>query len=211
MSERIYYVICEDNCKFESMTKEQIVSAIAASTGHTPSDQEIDSAFITKIKEMNANNQLQWWVGTEAQYNAISEKDIHTLYIITDSNDYEDLVAAVEVLENRVETKKIIRAQRRTLNYYPAEPIAANHSTYMQANIEPREDETFLGFIEPDGYGLASNHAKYTASTIHVSQHNDDYVTLTIINNGTGNVVFDQVKASIKMLYIKTAHFEKNF
>lgn len=29
MSERNYYVLCDDNCRFEGMTKEQIYDAIA--------------------------------------------------------------------------------------------------------------------------------------------------------------------------------------
>ena len=53
MSERNYYVLCDDNCRFESMTKEQIIAAIAEATGHTPED--IDAAFITRIKEQNKN------------------------------------------------------------------------------------------------------------------------------------------------------------
>lgn len=86
---RTYYVICEDNCKFESMTKEQIIAAIAEATGETP--VHIDDAFITKIKEQNHNGTLKWWVGTQAQYNAIATKDAATLYIITDFDELEDL------------------------------------------------------------------------------------------------------------------------
>lgn len=87
MSERNYYVICDDNCKFPAMTKEEVMAAIAETTGRTPSD--IDQAFITKIKEMNKNQQLKWWVGTETEYNAIQEKAEDTFYIITDSGNYE--------------------------------------------------------------------------------------------------------------------------
>lgn len=49
--ERRYYVICEYNCKFESMTKEQIIAAIEEATGNVPT--HIDDAFITKLKEIN--------------------------------------------------------------------------------------------------------------------------------------------------------------
>lgn len=70
MSERTYYVLCDDDCRFESMTKEQIVAAIADATGSTPTG--IDDAFITKIKEIRANETKQIWVGTEAQFNALN-------------------------------------------------------------------------------------------------------------------------------------------
>ena len=70
MSDRKFYVICSDDCLHESMTKEQIIAAIAEATGNVPTG--IDDAFITKIKEMNENGTLQFWVGTEAEFNALS-------------------------------------------------------------------------------------------------------------------------------------------
>ena len=93
MSERIYYVICQDNCKFESMTKEQIIAAIAEATGNTPTD--VDKAFITKIKEQNTNAAVKIWVGTQAEFNALTEKDPNTLYYYDDT-DYAELQAAIE-------------------------------------------------------------------------------------------------------------------
>lgn len=81
--ERKYYVFCEDGCKFESMTKEQILAAITqAVEGGTI--QDVDTGFVTKIKELNKNRELKTWVGTRAQYNAISVPDVNTVYIITD-------------------------------------------------------------------------------------------------------------------------------
>lgn len=96
MSERNYYVICDDNCKFPAMTKEEIITAITEATGTTPTD--IDGAFITKIKELNEYGTLKWWVGTQAEYNALVEKDPYTLYIITDGNDLEELEADLKSL-----------------------------------------------------------------------------------------------------------------
>ena len=89
-----YYVIANGNNVFESMTKEQIVAAIAQATGETPTD--VDSAFITKLKEQNRNRNLKVWVGTQAEYNAIATPDTDTLYIITDESDIEDLAAELE-------------------------------------------------------------------------------------------------------------------
>lgn len=80
MSERRYYVLREDNCRFESMTKEQIIAAIAEATGTTPTG--LDEAFITMLKEQNASKAMKLWVGTSAQYNALSSKESDVLYII---------------------------------------------------------------------------------------------------------------------------------
>ena len=85
MADRKYYVICDSGCKFESMTKEQVFAAIAEATGNTPTD--IDAAFITKVKEQNKNTAMRFWLGTEAEYNALEangEIDVDTLYCIKD-------------------------------------------------------------------------------------------------------------------------------
>lgn len=84
MADRKYYVLCDSNCKFESMTKEQIITAIAEATGNTPTD--IDAAFITKIKDQNKNSDMRFWVGTQAEYNAVvakGMKDPNTIYCIS--------------------------------------------------------------------------------------------------------------------------------
>ena len=66
-----YYVLCDDDCRYESMTAEQILTAIeeALEQGHV---SDPDGAVFSKIKEIRAGATAQIWVGTEAQYNAIS-------------------------------------------------------------------------------------------------------------------------------------------
>lgn len=95
--ERRYYVICEYNCKFESMTKEQIIAAIEEATGNVPT--HIDDAFITKLKEINKNGAVKFWVGTRAEYNALQTKRTDTLYMITDDDIIASLTARIEALE----------------------------------------------------------------------------------------------------------------
>lgn len=102
--ERNYYVLCDDNCRFESMTKEQIIAAIAEATGATPT--HIDDAFITKIKETNANEALKFWIGTSAEYNALVEGGRlvnGVLYILTDETWGDDIQASVEALQGTVD------------------------------------------------------------------------------------------------------------
>ena len=97
MSERKYYVLCADNCKFEGMTKEQIITAIqeAVKTGEI---KDIDAGFITKVKEQNAGRSLTFWVGTTAEFNAIpeAEKNAECLYIKTDDTFQEDVINAIK-------------------------------------------------------------------------------------------------------------------
>lgn len=106
MAERKYYVLCESNCKFESMTKEQIFAAIAEATGNTPTG--IDTAFITQIKESNKNKGTHIWTGTRAEYNAIvasGTQDPNTVYIVsTDGGILIDTDATNTLSKGEVES-----------------------------------------------------------------------------------------------------------
>lgn len=91
MSELKHFVICENDCKIEGMTKEQIVAAIAEATGNTPT--LAGDAFITQVVNQNGGN-IKLWQGTAAQYNALTEKAADTVYIVNDNVLYLDPVQA---------------------------------------------------------------------------------------------------------------------
>lgn len=100
-SERNYYVVCDDNCRFPSMTSEQILEAIAEATGETP--VHIDDAFISKLKEQNRNGQIKLWIGTNAEYNDIDTPESDVVYLITDSTEYDDLESAIRGVSQRLD------------------------------------------------------------------------------------------------------------
>ena len=102
MSERNYYVLCEDNCKFPAMTKEQILTAIEQAVGGG-GISDIDAGFVTTIKEMNRGTGLRFWVGTTAEYNALEEKPKDCFCILTDETTYDDVNAAVKELAAKVD------------------------------------------------------------------------------------------------------------
>lgn len=102
MADNKYFVLCKNNCKYEGMTKEQIIAAIAEATGATPTN--IDDAFITKIKDQNKGGVIKVWRGTTAEYNAIAEKDTDTVYIKTDDSRDADVDAAIKALGADLET-----------------------------------------------------------------------------------------------------------
>ena len=126
MSGRKYYCYCDSNCKFETMTKEQILAAIEQaarwdtgvrivdsetnkgyalyvsdgklmmreSDGSEPGsglDFDLDTAIVDKVKETNNGGFITFWVGTQAQYNAIENKNANCFYHITDSKRDEDI------------------------------------------------------------------------------------------------------------------------
>lgn len=102
MPDRTYYVIADDNCKFESMTKEQILAAITqAVEGHSISD--VDTGFVTTIKERNKNIGLKFWIGTTAEYNAIAQKEENCFYILSDDTELEDIETTVNNLHTVVD------------------------------------------------------------------------------------------------------------
>lgn len=97
MADRIYYVRSQDGCLFESMTKEQILTAIEQAVD-SGTITDIDTGFVTKIKEQNAGTGLKFWVGTQAQYNAIAFPENNVFYIISDDTEYDDIMDSIEAL-----------------------------------------------------------------------------------------------------------------
>ena len=90
MSERKYYCFCGSNCKYETMTKEQILAAITQAV-ESGVISDVDTGFVTKIKEQNAGGYVSFWVGTTAQYNALAGKDPNCMYILNDDTSGDDL------------------------------------------------------------------------------------------------------------------------
>lgn len=104
MAERNYWVMCDDNCRFPAMTKEQILTAIeqAISTG---SIQDVDTGFVTTIKEQNKQTALRFWVGTQAEYKRLDEESRQNLFaIITDDDTKTVMNQTIEQLSKNVES-----------------------------------------------------------------------------------------------------------
>lgn len=96
MSENVF-VRGESNSNFEAMTKEQVLAAIVqAVEGGTVGN--IDTGFVTTIKEQNKGQGLMFWVGTSAEYNALTTKPDNVLYIKTDDTSAADINAAINEL-----------------------------------------------------------------------------------------------------------------
>lgn len=90
------YVICDNNCKYEGMTREQILAAITqAVTEGTIGD--CDTGFITTIKTVNGTP-LRFFVGTQAEYATLEDKS-NLFAIITDDTTKEGILAAIEELQ----------------------------------------------------------------------------------------------------------------
>lgn len=97
-----YYCFCGSNCKYETMTKEQILAAIAQAV-ETGSIGDVDAGFITKVKEQNGGRAVTFWVGTQAQYNALESIAENCLYIITDDTLRADMEKCIAETQAAVE------------------------------------------------------------------------------------------------------------
>ena len=84
------------------MTKEQTLAAIeqAISTGEI---KDVDTGFVTKIKEQNSGAALSFWVGTSAEYNAIEEKENNCFYILTDETTGDDFNEAIKTMREDID------------------------------------------------------------------------------------------------------------
>jgi hypothetical protein len=103
MADRKYYVICDIGCKFESMTKEQILTAIMQAVKEGTIG-DIDTGFITTIKTINGHG-LKFFIGPQSEFESLSEDERQDLFpIITNDTTIESINAAIEVLQNDFES-----------------------------------------------------------------------------------------------------------
>ena len=100
------YVFCDHNCKYEGLTKEQILTAIyqAVNDGIIT---DINAGFIQTIKTIN-NTALKFFVGSQSEYDALPEMDKQNLFaIITDDTTREDMTAFLEDLKRLIDELEI--------------------------------------------------------------------------------------------------------
>lgn len=88
--------------KHLTMTREQIIAAIIEAVNNGTIG-DIDAGFITKIQELNNKGILKFWIGTNAEYAAITNIDPNTLYLFTDDPTIEDINNRISELDIKVD------------------------------------------------------------------------------------------------------------
>lgn len=97
MAENVFVRGISDS-SFEGMTKQEIITAIVnAIQGGTVGN--VDTGFVTTIKEQNKGIGLMFWVGTTAEFEALEERPLNTLYIKIDDTSVADINAAIAALQ----------------------------------------------------------------------------------------------------------------
>ena len=172
-----YYVFDNVNNKYEGMTKEQILAAIVqAVTTHEISD--VDTGFVTTLKEGNNGNALKMWVGTTAEYNAIQEKEPNCLYILSDDTELEDLEATITSMQTDIENN---RNDINTINddLDTIDGRLDGHDTdisTLQSGVNKINYKNgvvlYSGTWSPDSYGTA------LSGTVPISQFNAIKITI---------------------------------
>lgn len=100
------YCICDNDCKYESMTKEQIIAAIAEATGYVPSGE--DDAFIAKVLEGNKGFSLSFWLGTQAQFNELGvDASTYALKVDESGKVYLTPASALEIADSSITAEKL--------------------------------------------------------------------------------------------------------
>lgn len=140
MAERNYYVIRDDGCKFLAMTKEQIYALLdeTISSGHLPTDYQ-SGGFVTQIKEKNRNTDLSFWVGTQAEYNALAEKPQNTFCIISDDTSRDELISRIEELMKLSDSLKVAVDGLKSYKLFMLE----QDSSYKTLDVEDLIDLPF--------------------------------------------------------------------
>lgn len=92
------YVLCDANCRWEGMTKEQILTAITQAVNEG-TISNIDTGFVQTIKTVNGKG-LKFFVGEQSEYDALTQEDKEDLFAII-SNDVakDDLLNAIETVK----------------------------------------------------------------------------------------------------------------
>lgn len=117
-----YYVLDANKNLKEGMDKEGIYAMLEQAIEDGDLEHvAADSAFVSKIRDLNGGQDFKVWIGTTAEYNAITTKEQNTLYLLTDDNldqeltdieqdvdtlqtSVDDLAAEHTTLANRIET-----------------------------------------------------------------------------------------------------------
>lgn len=93
------YAICDNNCRYETLTREQILTAIMQAVNEGTIG-DIDAGFITTVKTINGRK-LKLFVGSQSEYETLTDDDKQNLFaVITNDTTKEGINAVLDGLES---------------------------------------------------------------------------------------------------------------
>lgn len=150
------YVICDANCKFEGMTKEQIYAAILQAVNEGTIG-DIDSGFVQTIKTINGIG-LKFFLGTQAEYEALTDEEKENLFaIITNDTTKEGIIKAITELQINLNdlNKNLNDLNENLLN-----------GDFKVKKSENADNATYAGSAEESGYLAIEKVSKPTYNSI---------------------------------------------
>lgn len=177
MSERNYFVLRDDNCRFPSMTKEQILAAItqAVESGEI---KDVDTGFVQTVKTINGKS-LKFFVGTQSEYEALTGEDKKDLFaIITNDMIKEGLLQAIDDIKNgNTPVAEAIHALNADNAKTSARATLATNASY--AGSAQRAGKVEMGSLQKtvDGeYSIESTDPDWTYAGLYICQvRNSNY------------------------------------
>ena len=103
------YCLDQHNNYVESMSKEDIISAIQTAAEGGSLEGFSNTAFVSKIKEINKRGEFSIWVGSTAEYNKLDTKERDVLYILSDDPLAADMPNKIQALS------EVLNGQNTTL------------------------------------------------------------------------------------------------
>lgn len=203
MSEKKYYCFCGANCKYETLNKEQILSAIAQAQSGMPVIDP-DAGVLTKVRETNTGGYITFWVGTQAQYNALQGNvEQNCFYIITDETTGEDIEDSIAALTERVSDLESVG--KRVSIYSPKITIDTAAATLQLADSDltiqyaPAARAAFLrGFLSIRGHISAGETVKFHVKKVPLRFADAVYPDALSCYNDDGDTKAGRLEACCK-------------
>lgn len=187
-----YYAFDDNNCKFETMTKEQIIATIR---GAMQTGLIIDEGGIySSVDEINKNTNIKFWLGTKAEYNAVTEYADNVLYLISDEETQEEIQTQIQQLAEK--NSSIYEALR--LLQYKINLIENDILHYYD-----RYDENYT-----EMQNIANDYNSLTNQTIGAE---NEIEQINQIINERAVVLFDGNKAILPSVIIPLSESPWNF
>ncbi len=167
------YALDSHNNYVPTMSKEDILAAIQTAAAGGSFEGFDNTAFVSRLKEINKNSSFSVWVGTQAEYNAVTEKQSNVLYLITDDPLCDDLPNAVDSIKKSFE-------EIETAITKQSDKIGANERAIAGVAAQTEKIEAIEQTVKEQGEIINSfNNVGYT--TLY-SGENSSYTSVTGIN-----------------------------
>ena len=142
-----HYVLRGDKSLAEGMTKEEIITAIvnAIEQGEIG---DIDTGFVTSLKEQNGGQAFKVWIGTEAQYQAITTPEKNVLYLISDDTTADDLEEHLDGIDDDIEALTT-KTNGIESAFFTTGETGSNKLAYCAGNVESVGGDDRITFTLP--------------------------------------------------------------